>query len=139
MGFTEIGGLLLFPTEGANVWYIKIYETYHKIKQRVAWNLIHIIKCKTKSHMLLNICNSLYFCIWHYSISTIKFDDTCLQQYFIPTSRELSRLLGIRRAPILHHFAESLSGAATVRAFDQELRFSISNFNILLSFTLFRE
>ncbi|GLJ16645.1 hypothetical protein SUGI_0285690 [Cryptomeria japonica] len=58
------------------------------------------------------------FCIWY-------------QQYFIPTSRELSRLLGIKRAPILHHFAESLSGAATVRAFDQELRFVERNLSLV--------
>lgn len=49
------------------------------------------------------------------------------QRYYIPTARELARLAGIQRAPILHHFAESLSGAATIRAFDQKGRFIDSN------------
>ncbi|XP_020261320.1 putative ABC transporter C family member 15 isoform X1 [Asparagus officinalis] len=53
-------------------------------------------------------------CIWY-------------QQYYIPTARELARLSGIQRAPILHHFAESLSGAATIRAFGQEGRFTKAN------------
>ncbi|GER54532.1 ABC transporter family protein [Striga asiatica] len=52
------------------------------------------------------------------------------RQYYIPTARELARLAGIQRAPILHHFAESLSGAATIRAFDQQERFS--DFNLCL-------
>ncbi|CAA0842483.1 ABC transporter C family member 9 [Striga hermonthica] len=56
-------------------------------------------------------------CIWY-------------QRYYIPTARELARLAGIQRAPILHHFAESLSGAATIRAFDQQERFS--DFNLCL-------
>nr|QWN59135.1 ATP-binding cassette C transporter [Rehmannia glutinosa] len=53
-------------------------------------------------------------CIWY-------------QQYYIPTARELARLAGVQRAPILHHFAESLSGAATIRAFDQQERFTDAN------------
>ncbi|KAK2968499.1 hypothetical protein RJ640_027549 [Escallonia rubra] len=53
-------------------------------------------------------------CIWY-------------QQYYIPTARELARLAGIERAPILHHFAESLSGATTIRAFDQKDRFIDAN------------
>ncbi|XP_057833525.2 ABC transporter C family member 9 isoform X2 [Cryptomeria japonica] len=53
------------------------------------------------------------------------------QQYYIPTARELSRLVGIRRAPVIHHFAESLSGAATVRAFNHELRFIERNLSLV--------
>ncbi|XP_058084431.1 putative ABC transporter C family member 15 isoform X1 [Magnolia sinica] len=53
-------------------------------------------------------------CIWY-------------QRYYIPTARELARLSGIQRAPILHHFAESLSGAATIRAFGHEERFIYAN------------
>lgn len=34
-------------------------------------------------------------------------------------------------APILHHFAESLSGAATIRAFDQQERFTNANLNLI--------
>ncbi|KAD5960457.1 hypothetical protein R6Q59_013564 [Mikania micrantha] len=53
-------------------------------------------------------------CIWY-------------QRYYIPTARELARLAGIEQAPILHHFAESLTGAATIRAFKQQDRFIEKN------------
>ncbi|KAK4841924.1 hypothetical protein QYF36_012657 [Acer negundo] len=43
--------------------------------------------------------------------------------YYISTARELARMVGIRKAPILHHFSESISGAATIRCFNQEDRF----------------
>ncbi|XP_078163873.1 putative ABC transporter C family member 15 [Carex rostrata] len=55
-----------------------------------------------------------FICLWY-------------QKYYIPTARELARLSEIQRAPILHHFAESLTGAATIRAFNQEDRFRKSN------------
>lgn len=54
-----------------------------------------------------------------------------LKQYYIPTARELARLSGIQRAPILHHFAESLAGAATIRAFNQEHRFIQANLGLI--------
>ncbi|XP_008438240.1 putative ABC transporter C family member 15 isoform X2 [Cucumis melo] len=57
------------------------------------------------------------------------------QQYYTPTARELARLSGIRQTPILHHFAESLSGAATIRAFDQEDRFFKTNLGLIDDFS----
>ncbi|XP_009768406.1 putative ABC transporter C family member 15 isoform X2 [Nicotiana sylvestris] len=53
------------------------------------------------------------------------------QQYYIPTARELARLSGVQRAPILHHFAESLAGAATIRAFNQKDRFAHANLSLI--------
>ncbi|RYR29747.1 hypothetical protein Ahy_B01g054237 isoform B [Arachis hypogaea] len=43
-----------------------------------------------------------------------------LVAYYITTARELARMVGIRKAPILHHFSESIAGAATIRCFNQE-------------------
>ncbi|RWV92205.1 hypothetical protein GW17_00045446 [Ensete ventricosum] len=57
-------------------------------------------------------------CIWY-------------QQYYIPTARELARLSEIQKAPILHHFVESLSGAVTIRAFGQKDRFSNTNLSLI--------
>ncbi|KAH7515549.1 hypothetical protein FEM48_Zijuj10G0038600 [Ziziphus jujuba var. spinosa] len=45
------------------------------------------------------------------------------QAYYITTARELARMVGIRKAPILHHFSESITGATTIRCFNQEDRF----------------
>ncbi|PIN06814.1 Multidrug resistance-associated protein/mitoxantrone resistance protein, ABC superfamily [Handroanthus impetiginosus] len=66
---------------------------------------------------------------WEVFVIFIPVTAICIwyQQYYIPTARELARLAGIQRAPILHHFAESLSGAATIRAFDQQERFTNGN------------
>lgn len=54
-----------------------------------------------------------------------------MQQYYTPTARELARLAEIQKAPILHHFAESLSGATTIRAFGQNGRFSNINLSLI--------
>lgn len=43
----------------------------------------------------------------------------------------MARLSEIQRAPILHHFAESLAGAATIHAFDQEDRFTYTNLGLV--------
>uniref|UniRef100_A0ACD5UTX1 Uncharacterized protein n=1 Tax=Avena sativa TaxID=4498 RepID=A0ACD5UTX1_AVESA len=53
------------------------------------------------------------------------------QRYYIPTARELARLSEIQRAPILHHFAESLTGAASIRAYGQKDRFSKANISLV--------
>lgn len=53
------------------------------------------------------------------------------QRYYIPTARELARLSQIQRAPILHHFAESLTGAASIRAYGQKERFSKGNISLI--------
>ncbi|XP_024189456.1 putative ABC transporter C family member 15 isoform X2 [Rosa chinensis] len=70
---------------------------------------------------------------WEVFIVFIPVTAVCIwyQQYYIPTARELARLSGIQRAPILHHFAESLAGAATIRAFDQQERFSNANLSLI--------
>ncbi|KAJ6833374.1 ABC transporter C family member 3 [Iris pallida] len=52
------------------------------------------------------------------------------QQYYIDTARELSRLVGVCKAPIIQHFAESLSGSMTIRSFNQETRFVQTNFHL---------
>ncbi|KAL6607981.1 hypothetical protein ACP70R_041044 [Stipagrostis hirtigluma subsp. patula] len=44
---------------------------------------------------------------------------TCYQSYYISSARELARLVGIKKAPVLHHFSETISGAATIRCFNQ--------------------
>ncbi|XVE99926.1 hypothetical protein REPUB_Repub03eG0242400 [Reevesia pubescens] len=70
---------------------------------------------------------------WQVFVIFIPVTAICIwyQQYYIPTARELARLAGIQRAPILHHFAESLAGAPTIRAFDQENRFIDANLGLI--------
>ncbi|CAM9001052.1 unnamed protein product [Rhodiola kirilowii] len=70
---------------------------------------------------------------WEVFIIFIPVTAICIwyQRYYIPTARELARLSQIQRAPILHHFAESLAGAATICAFDQEDRFFYANLGLI--------
>ncbi|XP_050205801.1 putative ABC transporter C family member 15 isoform X2 [Mercurialis annua] len=53
------------------------------------------------------------------------------QAYYITTARELARMVGIRKAPILHHFSESVAGAATIHCFNQEDRFMDRNLSLI--------
>lgn len=47
------------------------------------------------------------------------------QVYYITTARELARMVGTCKPPILHHVSESMMGAPTIRCFNQEDRFYV--------------
>jgi len=53
-----------------------------------------------------------------------------MQQNYIPSARELSRLIGVCNAPVIQNFAETISGATTIRSFDQESRFEEINMKL---------
>ncbi|XP_031253354.1 ABC transporter C family member 3-like [Pistacia vera] len=53
------------------------------------------------------------------------------QQYYLPSARELSRLIGVCKAPVIQHFAETISGSTTIRSFDQESRFKDTNMKLM--------
>ncbi|KAK4278336.1 hypothetical protein QN277_016194 [Acacia crassicarpa] len=53
------------------------------------------------------------------------------QQYYLPSARELSRLIGVCEAPVIQHFAETISGTTTIRSFDQESRFKETNMKLM--------
>ncbi|KAI0233416.1 hypothetical protein L0F63_003025, partial [Massospora cicadina] len=46
-----------------------------------------------------------------------------IQRYYLATSRELKRLDSVSRSPIFAHFQETLAGAASIRAYQQQPRF----------------
>ncbi|KAJ4886480.1 ABC transporter C family member 3 [Raphanus sativus] len=52
------------------------------------------------------------------------------QRYYIAAARELSRLDGVCKAPLIQHFAETISGSTTIRSFNQESRFRGDNMRL---------
>lgn len=54
-----------------------------------------------------------------------------MQQYYIPSARELARLVGLCEAPVIQHFAETISGSTTIRSFDQESTFRDTNMKLV--------
>ncbi|KAM0050639.1 putative ABC-type xenobiotic transporter [Helianthus debilis subsp. tardiflorus] len=47
--------------------------------------------------------------------------------YYLATSREMTRLDSITKAPVIHHFSESISGVMTIRCFRKQDRFVQEN------------
>ncbi|KAL5983764.1 ABC transporter C member 14 [Asimina triloba] len=47
--------------------------------------------------------------------------------YYLSSSRELTRLDSITKAPVIHHFSESVSGVLTIRCFKKQARFYQEN------------
>ncbi|XP_058074502.1 ABC transporter C family member 3-like isoform X2 [Magnolia sinica] len=78
---------------------------------------------------LLGIIAVMSQVAWQVFIIFIPVLATCIwyEQYYIPTARELARLVGVCKAPIIQHLAESLSGSTTIRSFDQGSRFMDTN------------
>ncbi|OMO65826.1 hypothetical protein CCACVL1_21383 [Corchorus capsularis] len=53
------------------------------------------------------------------------------QQYYISAARELTRLIGVCKGPLIQNFAETIMGATTIRSFDQESRFKETNMKLV--------
>ncbi|XP_027350771.1 ABC transporter C family member 4-like isoform X1 [Abrus precatorius] len=47
--------------------------------------------------------------------------------YYLASSRELTRLDSITKAPVIHHFSESIAGVMTIRAFRKQKKFCEEN------------
>ncbi|GMH17185.1 hypothetical protein Nepgr_019026 [Nepenthes gracilis] len=97
-----------------------------EMAHRLGWAAFSIIQ-------LLGTITVMSQVAWEVFVIFIPVTAICIwyKNYYIPTARELARIAEIQKAPILHHFAESLSGAATIRAFDQKHRFINANLELV--------
>ncbi|CAA7411053.1 unnamed protein product [Spirodela intermedia] len=97
-----------------------------EIAIRIGWCALSVIQILATIGVMSQVAWPVFaifvpvtaICIWY-------------QRYYTPTARELARLSGIQRSPILHHFAESLAGAAVIRAFEHGDRFTDKNMSLI--------
>ncbi|XP_050941915.1 putative ABC transporter C family member 15 isoform X4 [Cucumis melo] len=97
-----------------------------EMAMRLVWCALAIIQMTGTIVVMSQVAWEVFAIFIPITVACIWF-----QQYYTPTARELARLSGIQRTPILHHFAESLAGAATIRAFNQEDRFLKTNLGLI--------
>ncbi|GLT83652.1 hypothetical protein SLE2022_019290 [Rubroshorea leprosula] len=57
------------------------------------------------------------------------------QQYYISSARELARLVGVCKAPVIQKFSETISEATTTRSFDEEPRIREKTMKLSYSFS----
>lgn len=53
------------------------------------------------------------------------------QKYYFASAKELMRINGTTKSLVANHLAESISGATTIRAFEEEERFFVKNLNLI--------
>ncbi|CAA2998140.1 ABC transporter C family member 5 [Olea europaea subsp. europaea] len=82
---------------------------------------------------LLGIVGVMTKVTWQILLLVVPMAIACLwmQKYYMASSRELVRIVSIQKSPIIHLFAESIAGAATIRGFGQEKRFMKRNIYLL--------
>ncbi|XP_027340020.1 ABC transporter C family member 3-like isoform X4 [Abrus precatorius] len=70
---------------------------------------------------------------WQVLIVLIPVMAACIwyQRYYSASARELARLVGTCQAPVIQHFSETISGATTIRSFEQESRFNDINMKLI--------
>ncbi|XP_027191554.1 ABC transporter C family member 3-like isoform X2 [Cicer arietinum] len=70
---------------------------------------------------------------WQVFIVLIPVMAACIwyQRYYSASARELARLTGICQAPVIQHFSETISGATTIRSFEQQSRFNEINMKLI--------
>ncbi|KAK9690348.1 hypothetical protein RND81_09G121700 [Saponaria officinalis] len=89
------------------------------------------------SIQLLGIIVVMSQVAWQVFVVFIPIIGICLwyQQYYIPSARELSRLVGVTKAPVIQHFAETIAGAVTIRSFNQESRFCETSVDLINAYS----
>ncbi|TKY61783.1 ABC transporter C family member 4 [Spatholobus suberectus] len=75
---------------------------------------IFIITCQNAWPTVFLIIPLVWLNIWY-------------RGYYLASSRELTRLDSITKAPVIHHFSESIAGVMTIRAFRKQKKFCEEN------------
>ncbi|KAK1319037.1 ABC transporter C family member 4 [Acorus calamus] len=70
-------------------------------------------------------CQSHLHSLTHCSLTSCM--NMWFKGYYLASSREMTRLDSITKAPVIHHFSESVSGVMTIRCFEKQERFCQEN------------
>ncbi|CAN6241978.1 unnamed protein product [Urochloa humidicola] len=95
------------------------------IANKLSWSMLSVIQILGTIGVMSQVAWPVFAIFIPVIVVSILY-----QRYQIPAARELARLYKIQRAPILHHFAESLSGASSIRAYGQKDRFRKANLGL---------
>ncbi|KAJ9565075.1 hypothetical protein OSB04_001041 [Centaurea solstitialis] len=81
---------------------------------------------------LLAIITVMSLAAWQVILFFVPVAGMCiwLQQYYLPSAREMARLVGVCKGPVIQNFAETISGSMTIRSFDQQDRFQDTNLRL---------
>jgi len=110
--------VIFIPITAISLWYQVLLSTLDK--------LYHICPVSDLAFGII---------VMNFSWFYILFSVILVQQYYLPSARELSRLIGVSKAPVIQHFAETISGAVTIRSFDQQSRFCQTSLKLINSYS----
>ncbi|KAJ9552038.1 hypothetical protein OSB04_016083 [Centaurea solstitialis] len=81
---------------------------------------------------LLGIIGVMSQAAWQVIMLFVPIVGMCiwLQQYYLPSAREMARLAGVCKGPVIQNFSETISGSTTIRSFDQQERFQGTNLKL---------
>nr|XP_034602364.1 putative ABC transporter C family member 15 isoform X2 [Setaria viridis] len=95
------------------------------IANKLSWSMLSVIQILGTIGVMSQVAWPVFAIFIPVMVVSVLY-----QRYQIPAARELARLNKIQRAPILHHFAESLLGASSIRAYGQKDRFIKANLGL---------
>ncbi|XP_050913293.1 ABC transporter C family member 10 isoform X2 [Lathyrus oleraceus] len=95
----------------------------------VPFGLLFAVAATTTCYASLTVLAVVTWQVLFVSIPMIYFAPR-LQRYYFATAKELMRMNGTTKSFIANHLAESVAGAVTIRAFEEEDRFFVIELNI---------
>ncbi|GAB2265123.1 Multidrug resistance-associated protein 7 [Dionaea muscipula] len=96
----------------------------------VAFGLVFAVGATTNAYSNLGVLAVITWQVLIVSIPVI-YAAICLQRYYFATAKELMRINGTTKSLVASHLAESIAGAVTIRAFQEEDRFFAKNLDLI--------
>ncbi|XP_021839998.2 ABC transporter C family member 10 [Spinacia oleracea] len=96
----------------------------------VPFSLLFSIGATTNAYANLGVLAVITWQVLFVSIPVIYLAIR-LQRYYFATAKELMRINGTTKSFVANHLAESIAGAITIRAFEEEERFFAKNLDII--------